>query len=491
MSNSTFGSFEIGRRALHAQQKGVQVTGQNIANANTEGYSRQAVQMRALVPPAVPGVSTAPGYGVEVSDITRLKSEFYGEQIMKALSDQHYWERLGQTVDGIEAIFQEPDENGINIYLNEFFDAWQEVSVNPESYAARISLREQAVSLTGLVRDIYERLDEFKYDVEKELDTVVSQINSLATEIAGLNEKITYLQALGQKSNEMLDERDLRLQELSELVDIRVIQRTNGSVEVLAGGRLLLHDNRSFELEKEIKGDVASVKNNLGAELSVKGGALRGMLESYNEVFPRYMDGLDDFVSALVEEVNKIHNEGFGLDGVKFGDGEDGKEGENYFFEPILEPGDSEQPVSAAKTFAVAQRIIDDPGRIAAASSIIEESEGEETPLPGDGGNALKIAQLREDLVSFGNEENKATFHDYYRGMIADLGVEGRETNRMLQNFITVADRLQEQQESVSSVSLDDEMLNMVQFQHAYNAAARFLTVFDEMLAILLSELGR
>lgn len=483
---STFGSFEIGRRALHAQQKGVQVTGQNIANANTEGYSRQVVQMQALVPPAVPGVSTSPGYGVAVSDITRLKSEFYGEQIMKALTDQHYWERLGQTIDGIEAIFQEPDENGINIYLNEFFDAWQEVSVNPESYAARISLREQAVSLTGLVRDIYERLDEFKYDVEKELDTVISQVNSLAAEIAGLNEKITYLQALGQKSNEMLDERDLRLQELSELVDIRVNQRTNGSVEVLAGGRLLLHDNRSFELKKGFdESGKAFIENNLGAELSVKGGALRGMLESYNEVFPRYMDGLDDFVSALVEEVNDLHNEGYGLDGEKFGE-----EGENhYFFEP-----NPENPGSAAKSFAVAQHILDDPGRIAAASSIIEEVEGEGTkiiPLPGDGSNALKIAQLRENLVSFGDEKNKATFHDYYRGMIADLGVEGRETNRMLQSFITVADRLKEQQESVSSVSLDDEMLNMVQYQHAYNAAARFLNVFDEMLAILLSELGR
>ena len=109
MSSSTFGTFEIGRRAVHAQQKGVQVTGQNIANANTEGYSRQVVQMRALVPPAVPGVDTPPGYGVAIADISRLRSEFYGDQIMKALTDQHYWDRLGQTIDGIEAIFQEPD----------------------------------------------------------------------------------------------------------------------------------------------------------------------------------------------------------------------------------------------------------------------------------------------------------------------------------------------------------------------------------------------
>lgn len=490
MNSSTFGSFEIGRRALHVQQKAVQVTGQNIANVNTEGYSRQVVHMQALVPPAVPGVDTPPGYGVAISDISRLKSEFYGEQIMKALTDQHYWERLGETVEGIEAIFQEPDEEGINIYLNEFFDAWQEVSINPESYAARISLREQAVSLTGLVRDVCGRLDELKYDVEKELETTIKQINSLAAEIAGLNEKITYVQSLGHKSNEMLDERDLRLQELSRLVDIRVIQRTNGSIEVLAGGRLLLHDNRSFAIDVEIDKDSngqALISNSLGAELTVRGGALRGMLESYNEVFPRYQGGLDDLVSTLVEEVNAVHREGYGFDG---NNGYD-------FFVPL--PGDVK--ISAARAFKVDQSIIDDPGRIAAARNVEaaddEENAGdgevEKISLPGDGGNALEIARLREKIIKFGDEENErdATFHDYYRALIADLGVEGREAERMLLSFTKVTEILKEKQEAVSSVSLDDEMLNMVQFQHAYNAAARFLNVFDEMLGVLLNELGR
>ncbi|MGI6307415.1 MAG: flagellar hook-associated protein FlgK [Dethiobacteria bacterium] len=363
MSSSTFGSFEIGRRAIHAQQKGVQVTGQNIANANTEGYSRQVVHMQALVPPAVPGVVTPPGYGVAISDITRLKSEFYGEQIMKALTAQHYWERLGQTMDGIEAIFQEPGENGINIYLNEFFDAWQELSANPESYAARISLREQAVSLTGLVRDIYARLDELKYDVEKELEAAVKQVNSLAAEITELNEKITYLQAMGQKSNEMLDERDLRLQELSKLVNIRVIERTNGSVEVLAGGRLLLHDDRSFELKVQIDEDgegQAVIANSLGAEFSVEGGALKGMLESYNEVFPRYQGGLDELVYTLVQEVNEVHRGGYGLDGVT---------GERNFFANlrILLRNPADKSAFSHDRFAVAQSILEDPGQIAAA----------------------------------------------------------------------------------------------------------------------------
>ena len=322
----------------------------------------------------------------------------------------------------------------INIYLNEFFDAWQELSANPESYAARISLREQAVSLTGLVQDIYARLDELKYDVEKELEAAVKQVNSLAAEITELNEKITYLQALGQKSNEMLDERDLRLQELSKLVNIRVIQRTNGSVEVLAGSRLLLHDDRSFELKVQIDKDgegQAVIANSLGAELSVEGGALKGMLESYNEVFPRYQGGLDELVYTLVEKVNEVHRGGYGLEE---------NTGDNFFANFKDNPEEPAEKYRLATRFAVAQSILDDPGNIAAA----KEDDG----VPGDGSNALEIAQLREKLVKF-EDEKEATFHDYFRGMIADLGVEGTDAA-----FSPLAERLKEQQEAVSEFLL-------------------------------------
>jgi flagellar hook-associated protein 1 FlgK len=465
MSSSTFGSFEIGRRAIHVQQKGVQVAGQNIANANTEGYSRQVVHMKALVPPAVPGVVTPPGYGVAVSDITRVKSEFYGDQIMKALTSLNYWERLGQTLGGIEVIFQEPEETGINVALNEFFNAWQELSVNPESFAARISLREQARTLTGLVRDIYGRLDELKFDVEKELEATLKQVNTLAAEITDLNKKITYLQALGQKSNELLDERDLRLQELSKLLDIRVSQKADGSVEVLAGGRILLHDDRYFPLEMHVSGATGEIEvfNQLGAVLSVQGGGIAGMLESYNRVFPQYQGALDDLVYTLVDKVNEMHRTGFGLDG---------NDGRN-FFEPLagLE--------RAAFQFYIHDDILTNLSHIAAASA---------GGNPGDGSKALEIARLREMRVMDGGS---TTFHDFFRGVIADLGVEGRETRRMSLSLGDVTERLREQQEAISGVSLDDEMLNMIQYQHAYNAAARFLNILDQMLGVLLSEIGQ
>lgn len=477
--SSTFGSFEIGRRAIHAQQKGAQVTGQNIANANTEGYSRQVVIMKALVPPAAPGVVTPPGYGVAISDISRVKSEFYGDQLMKALTSQSYWDRLGQTLGGVEVIFQEPGETGINVSLNEFFDAWQELSVNPESFAARISLREQANTLTSVVRDIYNRLDELKFDVEKEIEASLKQVNSLAKEIKEFNEQIVYLQALGQKSNEMLDERDLRLQELSELLDIRVLQKGNGSVEVLAGGRILLHDDRYFPLEMEVNAQEIEIFNASGSMLSIEGGGIAGMLESYNRVFPQYQGKLDELVYNLVEKVNEKHQEGFGLDG------ENGRD----FFQIKIEVDENDFD-RAALHFYVDDDILENLNYIAAAYEADADplDPDFEPPGRGNGINALRMARLREELVM---EDGNATFHDYFRGMIADLGVEGRETQRMSLSMGTVAERMREQQESVSGVSLDDEMLNLIQYQHAYNAASRYMSVLDQMLGVLINEIGR
>lgn len=461
---STFGSFEIGRRAIHAQQKGVQVTGQNIANANTEGYSRQIALMKALVPPAVPGVKTPPGYGVAVSDITRIKSEFYGDQIMKTSTSLEYWKRLDETLSGIEVIFQEPEEGGINTALNEFFDAWQELSVNPENYAVRLSLREHAGALTGLVRDIYLRLEELKFDVRKELESTVNRVNSLAKEIADLNRKITYLQSMGQKSNELLDQRDLLLEELSKHLDIRVNQKADGSVEVLAGGRILLHDDQTFELRVQEEGGLLKVYSEIGAELYLRGGGIAAMLESFNQIFPRYQGALDELVYTLVEEVNALHRNGYGLDG------QDGRD----FFKPL------DAPEKAALYFYLDDAILENLSFIAASAT--------EEGVPGDGSMALQIAHLREALLM---EGGSATFSDFFRGAIADLGVQGREAQRLSISMENVLDRLKEQREAVSGVSLDDEMLNLVQFQHAYNAAARYLNVLDQMLGLLLSELGR
>lgn len=469
MSTGTFGSFEIGRRALHVQQKGAKVTGQNIANANTEGYSRQVMHLVALVPPAVPGVVTPPGYGVAVSQIDRITNQFFSDQMMQGLTAEHYWMRLGETMGGIEAMFIEPGETGINVRLSEFFDAWQEVSVNPESFAARVSLREQAQSLTGVVRDIYARLNGLKFDLQKEAGAVLTEVNTIAGEIGSINQKIIYMQALGKRSNEMLDQRDLLLQQLSKHLHIRVIEKPNGSMDVLAGGRILLQDSRHFPMELEFTAEgQISLKDSMGITLQTGGGTLEGILESFNQVIPRYQEALDNLVSGLVGAVNSQHRSGFGLDG---------STGIDFFREtPPLS--------SAAETFSLGAGILTDLRQVAAAAPTGAGLFGG----PGNGANALAVAGLRDGLLMGGGT---ATLHDYYRSVIATLGVEGREAERMSVAMNTATERFRTQQAAVAGVSLDDEMLNLVQYQHAYTAAARYLSTLDQMLELMLNELGR
>lgn len=465
MGTGTFGSFEIGRRALHVQQKGAKVAGQNIANANTEGYSRQVLQLEALVPPAVPGVVTPPGYGVAISQIDRITSRFYNHQLMQGLTAEHYWGRLGETLEGIETMFLEPGETGINTHLGEFFDAWQELSVNPESFAARVSLREQAQALTGVVRDVYTRLDELRFDLQKETEAVLTEVNTIAAEVASLNQKIVQLQALGKRSNEMLDQRDLRLQELSKHLNIRIIERANGSLEVQAGGSILIHDNYHYPLEIfSPAGGQIGIRNYMGNVLEAGGGNLEALLESYNRVIPHYQEALDSLVYRLVDAVNRQHQAGVGLDGSTG----------NNFFQAL--PGQNR----AAASFSLHTDIRDNLSRIAAASL---PATG-----PGNGANALNIAGLRAELVM---SSDTATFHDYYRSMIAGLGVEGREAARMHQAMQAATEGFRARQDAVAGVSLDDEMLSLVRFQHAYTAAARYLSTLDSMLELMLNELGR
>ena len=720
--NSTFGSFEIGRRAIHAMQKGAQVTGQNIANANTVGYSRQMMHLKALVPAAVAGVETPPGYGVDVSAINRIKSEFYDQQIRQSLTARNYWGQLGEALTALEVIFLEPGETGLNTYLSEFFEAWQEISVNPESYAARVSLVEQAETLTGVVQGMYKRIEDLSHDLEKEIDDAIQEINEHAEEIANLNKKIVFFQGIGKVSNELLDERDLRLQQLSELIDIQVWQKTSGAVEVVAGGRVLLHDDLVFPLEKvtelnlETREREISIQNCFGFSLdNIQGGELLGLLDSFNgalvdgvykEGLPYYRAALDDLVYNLVREVNRLHRAGFGLDesaGLNFFEWEGPMLGDIVIDEFTLNLGASEEDnitgvsfpggafedeklfqgdysiatdegygggssVSALASYScnghnlVANVDVDtgndlnssilfevtklDGGDIYLRYSYIHAKEvagkletftgqgikkleaevgytglsfgtdidwtldldlelefsnfsvgdkfviqvtaegdgtadniqlqsgagtvyeltaadgtfdGKQTALtffqldettgehrevslllevdtledevpaasftvgefkppypreeiyqaaanfqvnpylmenkdavaaagrpdaPGDGTNALEIARLREKLVG---DLGESTFENFFRGLMADLGVQGREAQRLEFNMNAIYENMAEQAEAVTGVSLDDEMLSLVQYQHAYNAAAQVLSVIDEMLDTLIN----
>ncbi len=464
---SIFGSFEIGRKALRVQHKGMEVSGQNVANANTPGYSRQRAEMEAVPPPIVSGPNQAPGRGVVITDIIRVRSEFYHAQVVSTGSHKAYWEMRQEVFQGTEAVFMEPDEFGINRYLNEFFDKWQDLSSSPEERSVRSSLRENAVSMTRAFEDTYLRLESLRLDLSDELYMRVDEVNRMADAIAELNEKIRFSSVMQRRSNELMDQLDLAIEDLAKLMDIRVDYKANGTVEVFAGGRMLIQEDRAFHLSVQAGGEDGSLEvvSHRGMPLKIKIGRVSGLLDAVNKDIPKLQDELNLIVYTIITEVNELHREGFGLN----------KEDGYNFFKPIA---DSKLP--AALQFKVDDLIIEDTAFIAAASALAE---------PGNGEMALSIARLRDSREE--GRLNGASISEYYRGVITSMGVEAQESERMVEVFGKTLAQVVELHQSISGVNLDEEMLNMVQFQHSWHAAARYLNFVDQMLSMLFTELGR
>jgi len=457
-----FGSMEIGRSALRTQQKGMETSGQNVANANTPGYSRQRVDKNSVVPASAPGVEMSPGRGVEVTDVTRIKNEFYHSQMLDTGSRRAHWEQRQETIRSVENIMREPGDDGLNQYLGEFFDTWNELSSNPESDAVRNSLRESAITLTSAVEDSYGRLSDLENEAENELEKLVEEVNEIAEEIFEINEELDYIHNVGEKSNELKDHLDLLLEDLSEKIDIRTNYRESGAVDIFAGGQALVQraGASEFTIDENEEGEKV-ILTPTEHEVNPQSGKLKGAQESVNHLIPDRQEEIDNIVEALVEEVNQIHENSYGLNG----------ETGISFFEPLEENGES-----PSRQFQVSEEVKEDTSLIAASTE-----EGQ----PGNGQAALQIAQIRDEDIIEGT-----TLSDYYRGRISALGVEGRESERMARAMGEAEAQFQEQNEAVSGVNIDEEMMDMIQYQHAWQGASRFLNYVDQMIEVLFMELG-
>lgn len=466
--STIFGSFEIGRKALRAQHKGMEVSGQNVANANTPGYSRQRADMAAVPPIITASGVMAPGNGVLVTDIARIRSDFYHAQIVSTSSHQSYWEMRRETFHGVEAIFMEPEEYGINKYLGDFFDRWQELSTSPEETAVRNGLVESAVSLAYSIEDVYLRLEDLRMNLSEELHMRVEEANRIAHNISEMNDKIRFVGTMQQKSNELLDQLDLAVEELAGLIDIRFQYKSNGTVEIFTGGSIFVQEDRVFEIRVDAGGvdRGLEVMSHRGFALNLDAGRIKGLLDAVNLDIPGLQDKLNRIAATITEEVNGLHLAGYGIN----------HESGAAFFDTSVNPD-----LPAALNFKVNQAVIDDPSLVAASSSAGE---------PGNGENALAIARLRD---SRGGAErlNSASIIEYYRGVVTSMGVQAQESGRMMDAFGRTEAQLVELHQSVSGVNLDEEMLNMIQFQHAWHAAARYLNYVDQMLTMLFTELGR
>jgi flagellar hook-associated protein 1 FlgK len=486
---SFFHGLEIGKRSLFAQQSALSTTGHNIANANTKGYSRQRVDLETSRPLHYPGMNndTSPlqmGTGVTPSQISRLREEFLDMQYRGENRHLGYWEARTDTYTKIEEILNEPSESGLQKVMDQFWQSWEDLSKNPESLASRAVVRQRGVAVSEMFLHISHSLDQIEIDLSNVVQSKLNDINSIATQIKDLNGQISRLVPHGQNPNDLYDKRDILLDDLSKMVDVEVRPGRNGSVDVLINNQPLVAGSAVQTVMLESTDGTASLT--LGDNpLTLTSGELLGLMEAKGMVVDGQLTGIvpnirkqiDQLAAKFAAQINEVHQQGLNADDIAGQQADPNAAPDQLaFFINRNQPGG---PIQRAADMAVHPQILESLNKIAAAQSM----------KIGDGTNAQKMASLKFISQELGGQTS--TLDDYYRFTIAQLGIDSQESKRMRDNTEVMMGQVDNRRQSVSGVSLDEEMTNMVKFQQAYNAAARYVTTIDEVLDRVINGMGR
>jgi flagellar hook-associated protein FlgK len=467
---SNFATLNTARTALSAQQRGVDITGQNIANVNTDGYSRQRAELTAMGGSTVPAFfsrSSGIGQGVDVETITRIRDAFLEGRGHLEHSTSARLTVESQAIELVEQAFREPGTTGIQSLTAAMWSGWGDVGNQPQDLAARSQVLQRLETLVGGFHASQGSLDAQWSQIRENLDVVVRDVNAAATSIGELNLAIKRATQIGLPANELTDRRDALVMTLAEKVGATVRPGDFGVVDVLVGGITLVAGSTVSELKVAGSIDPADTATvpptdpprivtgagNYGVQV---GGEVSGQLNTLNVIIPAFRNKLDALAQQLATTLNTQHTAGFDLDG-----------------NPGLALLDSSGGPITASSLRVA---VTDPRQVA-ASAMPPDANGPAL----DNDNADKLFQLR--LSTTGVDAN-------YRKMIVELGVQGAVAKRNVEIQQVVTTQVDNSRDAVAGVNLDEEMTNMMSYQHAYSAASRLVTAIDEMLDQLVNRTG-
>jgi flagellar hook-associated protein 1 FlgK len=470
---SAFSGLNTATTALWAAQRGLDVVGQNIANVNTEGYSRQRVTLQAMggtAVPAIHSVSSAVGSGVSSDEIIRIRDAF-----LEGRAQVETARTAGLTVADdaftlVQTAFREPGESGVQSMLADVWAGFSDLANNPTEPAARSQVLERLDILAGGLRTTSASMDQQWTQTRDNLQALVTEVNSTAKSIAELNTSIRAASQAGLPVNELSDRRDVLVLSLSKQVGASSLPGADGMVDVVVGGTTLVAGTDMLsmkvagvdDLEGVGGGDDPRVVAVTGGTTLALGGTAGGQVKALTTTIPKYSRELDAVARQLVTALNGVQTTGYDATGTQG--------------TPLLDDG-----AGGTGTTVTAGNItlrITDPAMLAAASVKPGDLGG---AISGDGINADRFAQL--GVAANGADAN-------YRALVVALGVEASVAARDLTVQSVISTQVDAARESVSGVNLDEEMTSMLSFQHAYNAAARMVTAIDEALDTLISRTG-
>jgi flagellar hook-associated protein 1 FlgK len=386
---SLFSVLNTGTRGLNASQMAMDVTSQNISNANVEGYSRKRLVLSADY--RRDGAYGQVGMGVDVVSIERMRSKFLDDQIQRQNEEVGIFFEYNATMQGIEATFNEPSDIGILSYINRFFDSWQNLANDPSSVAARTVVRTTAETLTEKFGETSEELRILRQTRNDEIKLQVNQVNQLAEQISALNAQIGSTEiTVNRKANDSRDKRDRLVKELASIIDIQVTENERGQIAINTGGGILVSpiDFQKLEITTQ------SFTRPDGSQYSDAGirwaeskksfipekGKIRGLLDSRDVIIPAYEEKLNTLARTLAQKVNDLHLKGYSLNG--------------YSGFPFFD-----ENVTGASDIKVSPAIIGDVKNIAAASGGESLPAASNTSVAGAHNFGTTIQLVRDAAV--------------------------------------------------------------------------------------------
>ena len=534
------GLLQIGKSALMASQVAINTTSHNIANVNTPGYNRQEVILSVAIPS--PSGNGYIGNGVTVESIKSSYDQFLQAQLVSQQQTYGRSDVLNQSMNQIQQIFNDAQGTGISSYLTDYFNAWNQVSANPEGQTERSLLLQKADSLVRAMQQAESAVSDVISNNNSSIDGTVAQINSLASNVAQLNDAIVRAEggANSGSANDLRMQRDNVLNTLANLTELSYYTNPDGSVNVTVGTRNLVEGTKTNLLSSSMNnsGTRSLSLDNVDVTSLVTKGQLGGMLAANTSIQSGPLFSLRRLAAALTKEVNLQHQSGFGLDG---------SNGNNFFnplqlnlaansagatiagaitspasltldeytiqFDPtatnysVLDKQtgatvatgaySSGSPiafngiqvtitgaVTAKDTFTLSP-LTDAVKNLSVAVTSTDKIAASSTlaGIPGNSVNASAMAKLANNpLMDLGN----SSLSGYYGGIVSSVGSRSAAASDTLKFDGSILGQIRNNRESVSGVSLDEEATNLIQFQRAYEAGAKIITVANDLMQTLM-----
>lgn len=434
------GSLHSAKTGMNVGQASIQTTSHNINNMNTPGYTRQRVEQSAKSAYSNPGYNSSLGAGqlgtgVEATDVIRIRNTFYDFQFR---SESHNYGETSikyQHYTNMETIFNEPSETSISASIANFFSSWQELSKNPTDVASKDIVVQNAKYLADNISNIKKKLDTLMEQADKKLNDDVKEINNMLDDLKKLDKQIKIVQGSGKSPNDLMDERDRIIDDLSFKLNLN-----NDDVkEALQTGGL--------KVGKDGSGNV-TITNQNGEKLNNISGELQGSVDMIKKI-EQYTTSLKELGQGIAEGVNGVLEDG-------------GSTTSDLFIFDL----DKDPMLSVNEELAKNPRDLD----------ISTET-------------ALAMYKLKDQKISIGEEET--TIDKFYNNIIQKLGNETQEVIRAEKNQVKILKEIDNSRLNVSGVSLDEEMVSLIQFQHAYNASAKVVSTIDSLLDVVVNGLKR